>query len=67
LQEGVQALVAAALGIGPAAGLTLVLLQRVRQLLFVPLSGVLIAIVTRGNRGSSRDRLPDHVRLPDES
>jgi hypothetical protein len=52
LQEGVQALVAAALGIGPAAGLTLVLLQRVRQLLFVPLSGVLIAIATRGNRGS---------------
>jgi uncharacterized membrane protein YbhN (UPF0104 family) len=53
LQEGVQALVAAALGFGPAAGLTLVLLQRVRQLLFVPLSGVLIAVVTRGNRGSS--------------
>ncbi len=52
LQEGVQALVAAALGIGPAAGLTLVLLQRVRQLLFVPLSGLLIALVTRGDRGS---------------
>ena len=52
LQEGVQALVAAALGFGPAAGLTLVLLQRVRQLLFVPLSGVLIAMVTRGNRRS---------------
>jgi hypothetical protein len=52
LQEGVQALVAAALGIGPAAGLTLVLLQRVRQLLFVPLSGLLIAMVTRGDRGS---------------
>jgi uncharacterized membrane protein YbhN (UPF0104 family) len=50
LQEGVQALVATALGFGPAAGLTLVLLQRVRQLLFVPLSGVLIAMVTRGNR-----------------
>ena len=54
LQEGVQALVAAALGFGPAAGLTLVLLQRVRQLLFVPLSGVLIAMVTRGNRGSRK-------------
>ncbi len=52
LQEGVQALVATALGIGPAAGLTLVLLQRVRQLLFVPLSGLLIAMVTRGDRGS---------------
>jgi len=52
LQEGVQALVATALGLGPAAGLTLVLLQRVRQLLFVPLSGVLIAVVTRGKRGS---------------
>ncbi len=53
LQEGVQALVAAALGIGPAAGLTLVLLQRVRQLVFVPLSGLLIARVTRGDRGSN--------------
>jgi uncharacterized membrane protein YbhN (UPF0104 family) len=52
LQEGVQALVAAALGFGPAAGLTLVLLQRVRQLLFVPLSGLLIAMVTRGARRS---------------
>lgn len=52
LQEGVQSLVAAALGIGPAAGLMLVLLQRVRQLLFVPLSGLLIALVTRGDRGS---------------
>ncbi len=31
LQEGVQALVATALGFGPAAGLTLVLLQRVRR------------------------------------
>jgi hypothetical protein len=59
--------VAAALGIGPAAGLTLVLLQRVRQLLFVPLSGVLIAIVTRGNRSTDGSRLPSHVRLPDES
>jgi uncharacterized membrane protein YbhN (UPF0104 family) len=47
IQEAVQALVATALGIGPAAGLALVLLQRARQLLFVPLSGVLMALVPR--------------------
>jgi len=65
LQEGVQALVAAALGFGPAAGLTLVLLQRVRQLLFVPLSGVLIALATRGSRRvGSESCSPDHVSLP---
>jgi uncharacterized membrane protein YbhN (UPF0104 family) len=44
MQEAVQAVVAAALGIGPATGLALVLLQRARQILFVPLSGLLIAL-----------------------
>jgi hypothetical protein len=51
IQETVQALVAAALGIGPAAGVTLVLLQRARQLLFVPLSALLIAHGARRNHG----------------
>jgi hypothetical protein len=43
IQEACQSLVAGALGIPPAAGLALVLLQRARQLLFIPLSAVLIA------------------------
>jgi hypothetical protein len=45
LQEGACALVAAALGIGPATGIALVFLQRLRQLVFVPLAGLLIAVV----------------------
>jgi hypothetical protein len=52
LQEGACALVAAALGIGPATGIALVFLQRLRQLLFVPLAGVLIALVPYGPRTS---------------
>jgi uncharacterized membrane protein YbhN (UPF0104 family) len=43
IQEACQALVAGALGIGPAAGLALVLLQRARQILFIALSGLLMA------------------------
>ena len=35
-----SALVAAALGIGPATGIALVFLQRLRQLVFVPLAGL---------------------------
>ncbi len=42
IQEACQSLVAGALGIEPAAGLALVLLQRARQLLFIPLSLVLM-------------------------
>jgi hypothetical protein len=48
LQEGASALVAAALGIGPATGIALVFLQRLRQLVFVPLAGLLIALVPYG-------------------
>src|SRR6185436_10162650 len=48
LQEGATALVAAALGIGPATGIALVFLQRLRQLVFVPLAGLLIALVPYG-------------------
>src|SRR5262245_7376860 len=50
LQEGACALVAAALGIGPATGIALVFLQRLRQLVFVPLAGLLIALVPYGPR-----------------
>jgi hypothetical protein len=52
IQEGASALVAAALGIGPATGIALVFLQRLRQLVFVPLAGLLIAIVPYGPRPS---------------
>lgn len=54
LQEGATALVASALGIGPATGIALVFLQRLRQLVFVPLAGVLIALVPYGPRASDR-------------
>jgi hypothetical protein len=54
LQEGASALVAAALGIGPATGIALVFLQRLRQLVFVPLAGLLLALVPYGPR-----RTPD--------
>ena len=53
LQEGASALVAAALGIGPATGIALVFLQRLRQLVFVPLAGLLIALVPYGPRSTS--------------
>jgi len=52
LQEGASALVASALGIGPATGIALVFLQRLRQLVFVPLAGLLIALVPYGPRTS---------------
>lgn len=42
VQEGAQALVCAALGLDPALGLVLVLLQRARQLAFVPLTLILL-------------------------
>ena len=43
VQEGAQALVCGALGLDPALGLVLVLLQRGRQLAFVPLTLILLA------------------------
>jgi hypothetical protein len=42
LQEGVQAAAAAALGLGATAGVMVVLLQRTRQLLFLPLTATLL-------------------------
>jgi hypothetical protein len=42
VQEGAQALVCGALGLDPALGLVLVLLQRARQLAFVPLTLILL-------------------------
>jgi hypothetical protein len=42
LQEGVQAAVAAALGLGATAGIMVVLLQRARQLLFLPITAALL-------------------------
>ena len=42
LQEGVQAAVAAALGLGATAGVMVVLLQRARQLLFLPVTAALL-------------------------
>jgi hypothetical protein len=53
LQEGAQAAVAAAVGLGPTVGLTMVLLQRVRQLLFVPVTAVLLAVRPRPHSDTS--------------
>jgi hypothetical protein len=44
VQEGAQALIAAALGLTPALGVSLVLLQRLRQLVFIALTPVLLAL-----------------------
>jgi len=43
VQEGAQAFVCSALGFDPALGLVLVLLQRLRQLAFVPLTLLLLS------------------------
>lgn len=51
VQEGAQALASGALGFDPALGFSLVLLQRARQLAFVPLAPLLIA----GARARLRD------------
>jgi uncharacterized membrane protein YbhN (UPF0104 family) len=44
VQEAAQALVSGALGLDPALGLVLVLLQRARQLAFVPLTLILLGV-----------------------
>jgi hypothetical protein len=59
LQETVQAFVAAALGMEPTTGLTLVLLCRARQLVFVPLSAVLLHIVPRQRTDPHREGATD--------
>ena len=43
VQEGSVAVVAAAIGVGASTGLAVVLLQRVRQILFLPVTGLLLA------------------------
>jgi hypothetical protein len=52
VQEGAQALVCGALGLDPALGLVLVLLQRARQLAFVPLTLILLG-AARGSTAAS--------------
>ena len=59
VQEGAQALVCGALGFDPALGLVLVLLQRMRQLAFVPLTPLLIAIARA--RGPEQPAAPSRV------
>lgn len=51
VQEGAQALACAALGFDPALGVALVLLQRLRQLAFLPLTPLLIAGARARNAG----------------
>lgn len=66
VQEGAQALACAALGFDPALGLALVLLQRLRQLAFVPLTPLLIAGAR--SRNAERTAAEKHVlaqALPD--
>jgi lysylphosphatidylglycerol synthase-like protein len=53
VQEGAQSLVCAALGHSPALGLVLVLLLRLRQLAFVPLTPLLIAAARPHSRGKA--------------
>jgi uncharacterized protein (TIRG00374 family) len=53
VQEGAQALVCGALGLDPALGLVLVLLQRARQLAFVPLTLILLAAARSSEARSS--------------
>lgn len=53
LQEGAQGAVTAALGLGATAGLLLVLLQRARQAVFVPLAALLLSV------GPGRFRRPN--------
>lgn len=59
VQEGAQALACAALGFDPALGLALVLLQRLRQLAFVPLTPVLIAAAR--SRSADPPAADEHV------
>lgn len=47
VQEGAMAYVCAALGLAPAAGLTVVLLQRVRQVCFVSLAWAIVSVRLR--------------------
>lgn len=57
LQEGAQAAVAAALGLGATAGISLVLLQRIRQLVFVPVTAVLLSTAPH-RRSSDPETVP---------
>ncbi len=50
VQEGTQAALTAALGLGPEVGLAMTLLLRVRQVLTVPLAAILYALPRRVNQ-----------------
>jgi hypothetical protein len=55
VQESAQAMVAAALGLDPAAGVALVLLQRIRQIVFVSLAGLLFVTMPGAEASRVRD------------
>ncbi len=57
VQEGAQAAVAAILGLGATAGVLVVLLQRARQILYLPITFVLLA--TRPHRAPTS--APPHI------
>jgi uncharacterized protein (TIRG00374 family) len=54
LQEGAQALVCSALGLSPAVGVTLVLLQRIRQVMSVSVGWILVTTARHRERGATR-------------
>lgn len=56
VQEGGQALVAAALGMSPSVGVTLVLLQRFRQLVFAFVAPLLLNVARPRERAASAPR-----------
>jgi hypothetical protein len=49
IQEGAQGAVGAALGLGPDAGMLVVLLQRARQLVCLPIAALLLAVRPRAD------------------
>jgi len=64
VQEGAQALVCGALGLDPALGLVLVLLQRARQLAFVPLTLALLGAARSPVKSESQPWPPRAEQKP---
>jgi hypothetical protein len=60
--EGGQAFVSSALGMDPSIGLAIVLLSRLRQLAFAPLTVALISTARAGQRAEPEPALPDRAR-----
>jgi len=60
VQEGVLMFVCSALGLGSALGITLALLSRLRQLVFVPLTPLLLALA----KSPQQPRLPSYGTNP---